>query len=553
MKDRSYKNLKKQGLVGNTYVTNPFKSQAQRGWMYEHDPEMAAEWESHTPKGKALPSHISKAKRKLSANRHGSRITSTGIDKTGTTTLRRQLLTELRKRFARLKLHVHKYCASQNVSIHNLSLSSQENPPSAIHYPPYNPTVNGGGWPTGIVVNLPGFNLYDESKHPRDAKGKWTGSTADLHSLVGHHYDRLYGSLRDPKMKPRERNALDRQYRADRAELESRQKQEATSTVDKIKQERSNVKETKPATSPTKVTSEHVDSLVSAHKSINAAKQRYNLVHLGDLREAHPHWSKEHFDNVLHQARKEDKISLSGAEGRHGVSQHDRDSGIHEDDGSGRKSLLLYASLRHPTGNMASIIGVTFLSWLHSQIDGEILSGLDKLLAKLLAVAYQRGLSTAYDKAKRVDKSLSHGKPENELYYLGGITEFVKTLLVKNLDKIRQKLIDTIGNVRQVLTEMASRVQFIPITSSQEILSAIDDSGRLTELLCLGSIIKTSKLGQLDGYESLGIHHITVDKASNCTCTSCQSAEGVPLRLSEARSLQDSQCDCPCLCGWRPM
>jgi hypothetical protein len=48
----------------------PFKSQAQRKWMYSNDPKMAAEWEAHTPKGKELPKKVKhngkKAKHKKS-------------------------------------------------------------------------------------------------------------------------------------------------------------------------------------------------------------------------------------------------------------------------------------------------------------------------------------------------------------------------------------------------------------------------------------------------------------------------------------------------------
>lgn len=38
----------------------PFKSQAQRDWMYANHPEMANRWEAHTPKGKKLPKHVKK-------------------------------------------------------------------------------------------------------------------------------------------------------------------------------------------------------------------------------------------------------------------------------------------------------------------------------------------------------------------------------------------------------------------------------------------------------------------------------------------------------------
>jgi hypothetical protein len=39
----------------------PFKSKAQRGWMYANHPAMAKRWEKHTLKGKSLPEHVKKA------------------------------------------------------------------------------------------------------------------------------------------------------------------------------------------------------------------------------------------------------------------------------------------------------------------------------------------------------------------------------------------------------------------------------------------------------------------------------------------------------------
>lgn len=37
----------------------PFKSEAQRRWMYANDKEMAKRWEAHTP-DKKLPEKVSK-------------------------------------------------------------------------------------------------------------------------------------------------------------------------------------------------------------------------------------------------------------------------------------------------------------------------------------------------------------------------------------------------------------------------------------------------------------------------------------------------------------
>lgn len=41
----------------------PFKSQAQREWMYANHPEMAKRWEKDTPKGK-LQQKVKKKRKK---------------------------------------------------------------------------------------------------------------------------------------------------------------------------------------------------------------------------------------------------------------------------------------------------------------------------------------------------------------------------------------------------------------------------------------------------------------------------------------------------------
>jgi len=41
----------------------PFKSEAQRKWMYANDPKMAKKWEAETP-SKKLPKKVKKKTRK---------------------------------------------------------------------------------------------------------------------------------------------------------------------------------------------------------------------------------------------------------------------------------------------------------------------------------------------------------------------------------------------------------------------------------------------------------------------------------------------------------
>lgn len=41
----------------------PFKSEAQRGYLFAKHPEIAKEFAAATPKGKKLPEHVAKRKR----------------------------------------------------------------------------------------------------------------------------------------------------------------------------------------------------------------------------------------------------------------------------------------------------------------------------------------------------------------------------------------------------------------------------------------------------------------------------------------------------------
>lgn len=47
----------------------PFKSEAQRRFMYAKHPDMAARWEEETPTGKRLPRKLSEKSKKRRPNR----------------------------------------------------------------------------------------------------------------------------------------------------------------------------------------------------------------------------------------------------------------------------------------------------------------------------------------------------------------------------------------------------------------------------------------------------------------------------------------------------
>lgn len=67
----------------------PFKSKAQRRWMYSQKPEMARRWEKHTPKARkaSLPERVTSNSRRVT------------IDPTRSTTLRRVFQSAMSKRF----------------------------------------------------------------------------------------------------------------------------------------------------------------------------------------------------------------------------------------------------------------------------------------------------------------------------------------------------------------------------------------------------------------------------------------------------------------------
>jgi len=48
---------------------SPFKSEAQRAFMYKFKPKMAKEWEAHTTKNKKLPKKVKSVRRKKTTSK----------------------------------------------------------------------------------------------------------------------------------------------------------------------------------------------------------------------------------------------------------------------------------------------------------------------------------------------------------------------------------------------------------------------------------------------------------------------------------------------------
>lgn len=114
-------------------VQNPFVSKAQRAYLYANHPDIAAEFEKHTPKGKKLPRRVKN--RKLAANARNP----LRLDPTRTITLRRAFATQLRKAFSELKVAVLKLIQDEDA----LGLKPQSRDPFVGNA--FCPTGPGGG------------------------------------------------------------------------------------------------------------------------------------------------------------------------------------------------------------------------------------------------------------------------------------------------------------------------------------------------------------------------------------------------------------------------
>jgi hypothetical protein len=81
-------------------------------------------------------------------------------------------------------------------------------------------------------------------------------------------------------------------------------------------------------------------AFAAAFEQLDRQRGAHNAVSLVDLRRALP-VDRQVFDSELRELRRARRYTLSGAEGRHGISPEERDAGIYEDG-----SLLLYVSRR---------------------------------------------------------------------------------------------------------------------------------------------------------------------------------------------------------------
>ena len=169
-------------------------------------------------------------------------------------------------------------------------------------------------------------------------------SEAELLKATRDAYDRLYGGA-GPKMKAKEAKVLEAQYRKDLKELE-----DVRASKGRHPAPSASVPLSSQPSSQGAVTVDHIMDAFRRVDAANTARSSYrsNFVHLGDMRALLPQASREDFDQALHQARMSGQILLTPAEGRHGMTQRDQDSAVHDKDPVRPyvKTAMLYASVR---------------------------------------------------------------------------------------------------------------------------------------------------------------------------------------------------------------
>lgn len=200
-------------------------------------------------------------------------------------------------------------------------------------------------------VNSKGCNQYKPCSITGSASSL---NTEDLKMRHKTSYDVLFTPAGHVlKMKVKERNDLGKQFREDSDELAKRQNAQSSDkpTIEALLapvQPRPVVPSAQQGVNQSKVrvAAERMHETV-ARASVK--KGNNNFAHLGDMHDLHPELSREEFVQALQSARRAGKITLSGAEGRHGLSPRDEASAIREVTGTGLDdhTKLLYASMRN--------------------------------------------------------------------------------------------------------------------------------------------------------------------------------------------------------------
>ena len=316
-----------------------------------------------------------------------------------------------------------------------------------------------------------------------------------------------------------------------------------------------------------------VDRLTQVVARIDKEKQRYGLVHLADVRAAFPKLSKAEFDRAIQDARKAGKLSLSAAEGRHGISEKDREAAIHEKDFTGGSRALVYVSVRNVlTANAGRWAYASdpekvkqFRDWLRRQMAARLRGQTEEQLwQRYVEEGFRKGAGRAFDD---VNRSRRAGDDEKLDFYQGSRQQFLRDSFGRpeSVDKVKLLAGRSFSDLEGITEDTSLRMTRIltdglvqgknPRDIARDLDGQLDLGRKRAETIARSEIIRSHASGQLMALEELGVEEVGVavefsSAGDDRVCDRCASLEGVVLKLAEAQGMIPVHPNCRC--SWIP-
>lgn len=507
----------------------PFKSEAQRRWMWKNHPAMARRWAAHTPKGKKLP-------RKLT-NNVKSPLKS---DPSRTSMLRKRFEREIIKRYTNLKRAIYQLIVVED------ALGIKANPKPAASPYVFNSLLD---W-VKYVLN---FN----PSQPRDYRGRWTsGGAGSLHSALSNWVESPESVSQETKA-----NLADeaKESRSSKAELIRISREDRGHRLGEM------------------VDFEGPTSFTGSVEKVLAGNP---IGHIG--------WKSS--DKALYKITKptrgldidysnitSPKFSAIGenetiVSGRYRVSKIEKITEPGTNIGYGYKTTLYHLTeIEVPTVNTRWKFRTSpqkleeFRRWLAIQIDAEIIPDEDDPIKqdewweKYVYEAYEKGVLRAFTdvQAKTLGESAIAYDARKEQFLRDS---FVQPESAEKVKLLASRVFTDLKGVTDVMSSQMSRVLVEglsrgdgPMKIARELNDRVDAIGiTRSRVIARTEILRAHNEGQLDAFEAMGVEEVGVaveyDTAGDGrVCKLCSAMDGVVLTIKESRGILPRHPQCRCV------
>lgn len=208
-----------------------------------------------------------------------------------------------------------------------------------------------------------------------------------------------------------------------------------------------------------------------------------------------------------------------------------------------------------------------FQAWLKSQFGRQLRNrSVEELLRKYTEDGFKKGAGRAFDDAKRAERAIVQ-TPERLDFYNGTRDGFLRTAFgqPETVAKVKLLASRSYTDLEGVTEDMSVRMSrtlvdgLVQGQNPREIARGLDDDldlgrGR-AETIARTEIIRAHAEGTLDAFEDLGVEEVGVavewsTADDERVCPLCESLEGVVLKLDEARGMLPRHP--ACRCSWIP-